>query len=127
MKMRKLKALAYLFAGMAAVGAAAMGSEQKHPIPFASVQIQEMRFRSFEDDAGGFYLVWIDGQTDKVFTLRAQHLDANGLPLWAAPGQTVSSGLSSFEDWSGLADGQGGVTLFWDEPDGVHAQRFRPD
>jgi len=84
-------------------------------------------FRCFEDDHGGFYLVWVTGETGKVFTLVSQHLNAEGRPLWQSPGLLISSQATSSKDWSGLADGQGGLTLFWDEADGVHAQRFLPD
>jgi len=84
-------------------------------------------FRSFEDDHGGFYLVWVAGETDKTFTLLAQHVGPKGQALWEGPGLPVASHVTSFEDWHGLADGQGGLTLFWDEQDGTHAQRYRPD
>ena len=97
------------------------------PKPFISVRVSEFRYRAFEDDAGGFYLVWIDGETDRTFMLRAQHFSPGGQALWESPGLPVASHVSSFEDWHGLADGQGGLTLFWDEQDGVHAQRYRPD
>lgn len=84
-------------------------------------------FRSFEDDAGGFYIVWADAGKDTANVLRAQHVGPKGESLWDAGGLLVTSRLALAQDWSGLADGQGGLTLFWDEADGVHAQRFRPD
>ena len=104
-----------------------LAAARTSPKPFTSVHVPEFRFRAFEDDAGGFYLVWIDGETDKTFTLRAQHIGPAEQSLWESPGLPVASHVSSFEDWHGLADGQGGLTLFWDEQDGVHAQRYRPD
>jgi hypothetical protein len=76
----------------------------------------------------------VEGGTEKPFILRAEHIDGQKHYLWDNPalaqpgsGLIVSAGLSSFDDWNGLADGQGGLTLFWDEKDGVHSQRFRAD
>jgi hypothetical protein len=97
------------------------------PGPFFQGTGDAASFRSFEDDAGGFYIVWADAGKDKAFSLRAQHWGPKGDPLWPAEGLTVTSQLALAQDWSGLADGQGGLTLYWDEADGVHAQRFRPD
>ena len=66
------------------------------PKPFASILIPDFRFRAFEDDAGGFYLVWADGETDKTFTLRAQHIGPGGQALWPLPasaaGRTTARG-----------------------------------
>ena len=84
-------------------------------------------FRAFEDDRGGFYVTWADIAMGQAWALRAQHLDSAGHALWDSSGILVSSTVSSMEDWSGLADGRGGLTLFWDERNGVHAQRFLSD
>ncbi len=97
------------------------------PVPFATGTGEFISFRTFEDDGGGFYLVWTDRKQDPSFALLAQHINSEGQPLWEAGGLLIAPRLFSAQDWSGLADGQGGVTLFWDEQDGVHAQRFRPD
>src|ERR1035438_7542314 len=84
-------------------------------------------FRAFEDDRGGFYITWADIGMDQAWALRAQHMDSAGHALWDSSGILVSSSISSMKDWSGLADGRGGLTLFWDERNGVHAQRFLSD
>ena len=97
------------------------------PTPFVTGHGEAGTFRGFEDDAGGFYLVWVQGAAGKSVSLSAQHFSPEGKPLWDAGGLVVAPQLSSSQDWSGLADGQGGLTLYWDEADGVHAQRFRPD
>src|SRR5438309_8532010 len=93
------------------------------PVPLAAGR-GDIFFRSFEDDAGGFYLAWVQNENDKSLSLRAQHINTRGQLLWGTGGLLVAARLASAEDWSGLADGQGGLTLFWDESDGVHAQRF---
>jgi len=97
------------------------------PVPFFVGQGPAQPFRCFEDDHGGFYLVWISSATGKGYALTSQHLNSEGRSLWKSPGLLVSSQATSSQDWSGLADGQGGLTLFWDERDGVHAQRFAAD
>ena len=96
-------------------------------MPFFKGTGPEASFRSFEDDAGGFYLAWVDAGQPKKISLRAQHIGPDGQALWDSGGIEVSPHLLSARDWSGLADGRGGVTLYWDESDGVHAQRFRTD
>jgi hypothetical protein len=111
---------ALLCAAFAHISAAA-------PHPFFQGTGDAVSFRSFEDDAGGFYIAWADAGKGEPNALRAQHWSAKGEPLWDAGGLLVTSHLALAQDWSGLADGQGGLTLFWDEEDGVHAQRFRPD
>jgi hypothetical protein len=119
--LRKLTFGALLSLGICSISASAS------PTPFFVGQGPAQPFRCFEDDHGGFYLVWISGKTDNVFSLNSQHLDSEGHSLWPSPGLLISSQAISAEDWSGLADGQGGLTLFWDEADGEHAQRFKPD
>src|ERR1019366_4098644 len=99
---------------------------QAAPAPFRSGE-GPVSFRTFEDDQGGFYLAWTEQAPDRSLAFRAQHMNAEGHSLWDAPGLLISSRTSSAEDWSGLADGKGGLTLFWDEPDGVRAQRFQSD
>ena len=47
--------------------------------------------------------------------------------VWDKEGLVVTRHLVSFDDWGGLADGQGGLTLFWNERDGEYAHRFRAD
>ena len=115
---RKL-ALSVLFG----VGLVAFPSHASPSDPFFIGKGPVQRFRCFEDDHGGFYLVWIGGQEAKTLTLMSQHVSPAGRWLWSSPGLVISSQVTSSEDWSGLADGQGGLTLFWDEADGVHAQR----
>src|SRR6266700_485481 len=70
----------------------------------------EVSFRSFEDDAGGFYIAWADTRKGDTTALRAQHWSPQGEPLWEAGGLVVTSRLALAQDWSGLADGQGGLT-----------------
>jgi hypothetical protein len=110
---------------IAATASALFGSPVSHP--FVTGAGREASFRTFEDDAGGFYLVWADARPDSSIFLRAQHLDAQGRSGWDQAGLVISPRLASDKDWNGLADGQGGLTLFWDESDGVHTQRFLPD
>jgi hypothetical protein len=54
-------------------------------------------------------------------------MNPRGRTVWEDGGLVVTSKITSAEDWNGLADGRGGLTLFWDEIDGVHAQRFGAD
>jgi len=96
-----------------------------NPAPFQKGEGDAVSFRTFEDDAGGFYLAWVDQQAKKVVGLCVQHMDAKGQASLGAEGLCISAHLASSVDWSGLADGHGGLILFWDEPDGVHARRFR--
>ncbi len=97
------------------------------PVPFVEGRGDTVFFRTFEDDAGGFYLIWTDRKPDASTSLLAQHIGPQGQPLWDAAGLLIAPQLASAQDWSGLADGQGGLTLYWDERDGIHAQRFSPD
>lgn len=95
----------------AVVSVSAMGRDPK----------TDFSFRAFEDDHGGFYVVWADSAA-----LRARHL-LNNQDLWETSGTVVTSRLASARDWNGLSDGQGGLTLFWNEGDGIHAQRLNAD
>jgi hypothetical protein len=97
------------------------------PQPFLTGQGPTVSFRSFEDDNGGFYLTWSDLLDGKVVGLCAQHIDPSGHAAWGDAGLCISAHLASATDWNGLADGRGGLVLFWDEKDGVHAQRFHPE
>ncbi len=98
------------------------------PPPPIHVQGKIISFRGFEDDAGGFYLVWAEDKVGRGTSLYAQHLSSGGQPAWGSPsGILAAEHLLSPKDWSGLADGRGGLLLFWDEPDGIHFQRFGPD
>jgi hypothetical protein len=96
------------------------------PVPFLTGQGQDVSFRSFEDDAGGFYLAWTNQEAGKLIGLCAQHIDAKSQTQWGVAGLCITARLASAKDWNGLADGRGGLMLFWDETDGVHAQRFHP-
>lgn len=97
------------------------------PRPFVS-QLNSAPFsRLYEDDHGGFYMVWTREDTPKHPILYAQRFDRQVQGVWSSSAQVVAPHLSTASDWSGLADGQGGLTLFWDESDGIHAQRFKMD
>src|SRR5262245_35625192 len=110
----------------ALLAAASLPAYSLGPAPFLEGQGKAASFRGFEDDNGGFYLVWAQDTPGQPLSLYAQHINAKSELLWGASGLQVTDRLALAEDWSGLADGQGGLTLFWDEKDGVHAQRFRP-
>src|SRR5207253_1429890 len=74
------------------------------PTPFFQGNGVVASFRSFEDDAGGFYIAWADEGVGESNTLRAQHVGPKGEHLWQADGLVVTSSLLSLKDWSGLAD-----------------------
>jgi hypothetical protein len=95
--------------------------------PYFTDQSDSFRFRAYEDDQGGFYLVWTDAQDQGAPHLMAQHFSDQGKAVWPSSGIVVTSELLSYDDWNGLADGKGGLVLYWDDPDGIGAGRFGRD
>src|SRR5882724_850352 len=94
--------------------------------PFVEGKGDAVFLRSFEDDSGGFYVAWTNEEAGKLIGLCAQHIDPRGQSQWGDAGLCITARLASAKDWHGLADGRGGMMLFWDETYGVHAKRFHP-
>jgi hypothetical protein len=83
-----------------------------------------------EDGAGGAFIVWLDerGASGTFHTLYAQHLDAQGHPLWQENGIPLS--LVLYHSGVGVvADGSGGLVVVWEKRvrEGLYAQRFNAD
>jgi len=117
--------LAFLFFTFLPYSLLAQGRVPEPTLPaFFTDQSAQFEFKTFEDDHGGFFIVWTDSVPVGAAKLMAQHIGEQGQSLWGSSGVVVTSRLSSLQDWDGLADGQGGLTLFWDEGDGLYAQRF---
>lgn len=80
-----------------------------------------------EDGAGGAFIVWRDrrGASGTPETLYAQHLDAQGHPLWQENGIPLSTALCH----GVVADGSGGLVVVWEKDfrEGLYAQRFNAD
>jgi hypothetical protein len=83
---------------------------------------------AIEDGAGGAFIVWRDS-----YALYAQHLNAQGHPLWRENGIRLASIGSSGKAVAG-ADGRGGLIVVWEKhvPAGVtqkgpSVQRFTAD
>lgn len=70
--------------------------------------------RVVSDGAGGLFAVWTDTRNSSTgYDIYAQHLGANGRPLWAANGVEVVR-VSSIQELPQLvADGAGGVIVIW--------------
>ncbi|MFI5371642.1 MAG: T9SS type A sorting domain-containing protein, partial [Candidatus Eisenbacteria bacterium] len=86
------------------------------------------------DDAGGAFLAWADNRAGGADSpdVYAQHLDANGLPVWLATGAPISVGPGRQMAPLLLADGSGGAFVSWlDDHDGggadFVAQRLHAD
>ncbi len=98
------------------------------PKPFVLLQPKDATYRGFEDDVGGFYLVWTDSGTENHAKLFIQHIGADGKSQWDnEPGILVSDQLVSSKEWNGLATGKGDLILSWNEASGAFFQRIRPD
>jgi len=78
------------------------------------------------DGAGGAFIAWYDDRGSSYHTY-AQHMDNNGLPVWAEDGIWIDTG-SSFARM--LSDGVGGAFIAWNEastyPTSIAAQRLTP-
>lgn len=83
-----------------------------------------------EDGAGGAFIVWRDerGASGTSHTLYAQHLDAQGYPLWPENGIPLSPALY-YGGFGVVADGSGGLVVVWEKRahEGLYAQRFNAD
>jgi hypothetical protein len=104
-------------------------AQGRHPAapglqPFLTEQSDAFRFRSIEDDHGGFYLVWTHEVSPGSFTLNAQHVNDQGATLWALPGKPVVQALSSIDNWDIFPDGHGNLTLTWIAADLPRLQRY---
>jgi len=67
------------------------------------------------DGSGGAYYVWYG--PDNYYNSRVfiQHIDSNGVPLWAANGVMVSSADKSQFSPTVISDGAGGAIVLWVE------------
>jgi hypothetical protein len=90
--------------------------------PYVVESGQSFSFRSFEDDQGGFYLIWPRAEGDQLMVM-GQHMGAAGEPLWKTPGVVLASTTQNAA-WDAVPDSQGGLLLTWEEDERVGAQRF---
>jgi len=65
------------------------------------------------DGAGGCFLSWADTRSGTSTDLYAQHVDANGIALWAPDGIPLCVGDGNPGTHRHVSDGQGGVIIFW--------------
>ncbi len=82
------------------------------------------------DGFGGAYVAWTDQNSDfPTVDVWAQHLDADGAPLWAGHGVAAVAIPQDQKNLAAVSDGQFGLIVAWqdgrDHPDdpGLYAQR----
>jgi hypothetical protein len=79
------------------------------------------------DGAGGLFTAWADlrGTSEDIY---AQHLDANGNPLWGPTGIGVSTASGLQYDPKMISDGAGGMIIAWHDQrntgNAIYAQRL---
>lgn len=103
------------------------------PSPMSTIQV--CRIAAVPDGAGGAIAVWIDNHgssdTETIYRIYAQRIDADGHLLWASNGVEVSGVLASNCHWSRklkiVADGESGVVIAWNENARMWAQRLDSD
>ena len=106
-------------------------SQGRQPVPrsetpYVTLAANAFSFRTFEDDHGGFYLIWPQMENGQS-TLMAQHMDAQGITLWPGLGLTLVQALDPDSAWDAAHDANGGVLLSWEKNGHVLAQRFDPN
>lgn len=87
---------------------------------------EKFAYRGFEDDRGGFYVIWTH-QQESAWSLLAQHIDASGRLLWGTVGLKVADDIRAVENWDAVADGKGGFLVGWVDSKGLRAQRITPE
>jgi len=84
--------------------------------------------RIFGDGADGCVVVWYESLVTPLFSVKAQHYDADGTPQWTTGGETIISRSSSYSGLEFASDGLGGVLVTWfDNSSGnydIYAQRM---
>jgi hypothetical protein len=63
------------------------------------------------DGLGGVFVAWYDDRDGG--SIYAQRLAANGAPYWTAEGVRVDAAASNLRECALVADGYGGVIVFW--------------
>ncbi len=91
--------------------------------PWVSQQAKDFDYHAFEDDRGGFYLVWTQSEGQR-YELFAQHVSSDGAKTWSEPGLVVAKGLSNAHAWDAFADAKSGLQIVWAQDARVHAQRL---
>jgi len=102
-------------------GFAAWGSA---PIAVAADANEQCRPQVVYDGSGGYYVVWQDNTDDVIF---AQHYNAQGDTIWAAPLQVSLSGASDAYGQESTADGSGGLLVSWYDNSYTRVQRVNAD
>jgi hypothetical protein len=109
------------------VGVLAQGRQPPppaNPVPYVTETGKTFTFRSFEDDQGGFYLIWPRLENEKL-TLMAQHVSPDEQITWQTPGLPLASvGIEG--KWDAAPDSKGGILITWDDAGRVRAQSFDP-
>jgi hypothetical protein len=91
--------------------------------PFATETSSTFTFRSFEDDQGGFYIVWPHEENGQT-SLLGQHVDNDGRMRWTTPGASLVDGIADGSRWDAVPDSKGGLVLAWEAADQIRAQRI---
>jgi hypothetical protein len=102
-------------------------------VPVSNAPLTQGNAAMIPDGTGGMFVAWEDyraGNTnaigDPLADIYAQHLNANGAPLWTANGTVVYADTLSQTNPSITTDGAGGVIVAWLDwrPGSLYAQRL---
>ena len=66
-----------------------------------------------EDGSGGAIIGWWDDRKPKDFNIYAQHINGNGLSLWANNGVAICTATNNQQGTQLVSDGNGGAILTW--------------
>jgi len=94
--------------------------------PFVTLSAETFTYRSFEDDHGGFYLIWPQTENETK-TLIAQHIDGQGNVLWSEQGKSLVHPVAKEAYWEAGPDAKGGVLVTWEQDNRVWVRRFDAD
>jgi len=98
----------------------------QRPAPWLVEKAKGFSFHAFEDDQGGYYLVWTQPEGE-LYELFAQHTSSSGAKSWPEPGLVLAQGLPSPHEWHALPDAKGGLHVVWTQSGHIHAQRMDPE
>ncbi len=98
-------------------------------IPLTSTTGYQYYPQMISDGAGGVFIVWQDNRWAVDYDIYAQHVSAQGVPLWTANGVPVCSTPGNQYNPQLVSDGQGGIIVTWQDKRNadfdIYAQRVK--